>query len=190
VVIQHDKFSEFRKLKQTGIYDMIQLDGLCVVCEMPKYIHRDESNRLHCKDRYAIKWDDGYALSYWHGVKVPDKLVHFPEEITHEDIKKETNAEIRRCYQEAFGDDRFAELLGVVTLEKTTDRVGKELFLKETKDPDPAINEKIKYIVVSDTSTERQYYLCVPPNIQSAREGLAWTGWKGSWEEYNPVIET
>ena len=189
-IVQHESFKEFLKIKQTGIYDMIQLDGLCVVCEMPKHIHRDELNRLHCEDGYAIKWDDGYALSYWHGIKVPDKLTHFPEEINQEDIKKESNAEIRRCYQEALGDDRYAELLGVVTLEKTTDRSGRELLLKETRDPDPSINEKIKYIVVSDTSTERQYYLCVPPEITSARQGLAWTGFKGSWEEYNPIVET
>jgi hypothetical protein len=119
-----------------------------------------------------------------------DKLIHFPEMITKEDLQNETNAEIRRCFQEKLGDNIFAELLGVVTLETTTDRQGKPLLFKETKDIDPVAEEKIKYIVVTDTSTERQYYLCVPPEITSAREGLAWTGWKGSWEEYNPVVET
>jgi hypothetical protein len=45
------------------------------------------------------------------------------------------------------------------------------------------------YVRIQDSSTERQYYLRVPPTIQSADEAVAWTlGPNG--QEYQPEQET
>lgn len=46
-----------------------------------------------------------------------------------------------------------------------------------------------RYIQVQDASTDRQYFLRVPPTIQTAAEAVAWT-FHLSVEEYHPAQET
>ena len=55
-------FAAFRTLMQSGLYDMIQLDGACIVSEMPTEIHRDNRGRLHNVEGPAIKFGDGYEM--------------------------------------------------------------------------------------------------------------------------------
>ena len=46
-----------------------------------------------------------------------------------------------------------------------------------------------RYVQVQDASTERQYFLRVPPTIQTAAEAVAWSfGLPG--KEYRPEQET
>jgi hypothetical protein len=45
------------------------------------------------------------------------------------------------------------------------------------------------YVHVQDTTTQRQYYLRVPPSIRRADEAIIWT-FGLSEQEYKPVQET
>jgi hypothetical protein len=46
-----------------------------------------------------------------------------------------------------------------------------------------------RYVQVQDASTERQYFLRVPPTIQTAAEAVAWSfGLSG--QDYHPVQKT
>lgn len=72
--IQHDKFEAFAKLIESNLYDAIQLDGLCICCEMPIEIHRDSTGRLHSTGGMAIKWSDGWGFHSLWGVRVPEEL--------------------------------------------------------------------------------------------------------------------
>ena len=73
-VFDNEDFTKYKDMILSGIYDMIQMDTLCVVCKMPDSIIRDDNNRLHSIDGYAIEWDDGYGQHYIHGRFVDKKL--------------------------------------------------------------------------------------------------------------------
>jgi len=185
-----ENFDRMVATLKSGIYDTIQLHDVCIVSAHPEYIKRDAEGKLHEAEGYAIKWRDSYALTFWHGIHVPTKLVFFPEEITQEDLAKETNAEVRRCFQEKLGEEGFAKLLNTKVVESTTDRSGRPLLLVRTKEKDPVAEEYIQYIVLEDHSTERKYWICVPPNLKDARTALAWSYGKSSWEDYHPELES
>ena len=46
-----------------------------------------------------------------------------------------------------------------------------------------------RYVQVQDASTARQYFLRVPPTIQTAAEAVAWS-FQLAVEEYDPAQET
>jgi len=59
---------KFRGLMKSGVYDMIQLDGLCIVCRMPVQIWRDADKKLHSTTEPAVQFKDGYSQHYLHGI--------------------------------------------------------------------------------------------------------------------------
>ncbi len=55
-----------------------------------------------------MRWRDGTGLAYWNGFEVPQNLVCDPDNVTATDIINETNAEVRRCYQEKLGSENVS----------------------------------------------------------------------------------
>ena len=49
--------------------------------------------------------------------------------------------------------------------------------------------EDIKLLSLKDSSTDRKYLLRVPPEINTYKEGVAWTFGLNA-DDYKPVIET
>jgi hypothetical protein len=95
-VIDFHPFNKYLKLLNSGVYDMVQLDGLAIVCGMPSYINRDESNRLHKDGGYAIEWPDGYGLHFLHGTSVPEYLAITPaEDLDLVKVLAEANVDVR-----------------------------------------------------------------------------------------------
>ena len=50
-------------------------------------------------------------------------------------------------------------------------------------------SEVARYVQVQDASTARQYFLRVPPTIQTAAEAVAWS-FQVAVEAYDPAHET
>ena len=175
-------FNNFVFLLKAGIYDMIQLDKACIVSDMPCKILCDLENRLHSLSSSAIEWRDGYCLYFVHGVAVPEKIILHPEKLTKEDWIKEPNVEVRRVIQEQMGS-LFVEKIGGKVINKSTR--GKLIEVKLPNDPERVS----RYVKVKDSSTTREYYLRVPPTINSADEGVAWT-FGLEIGEYQPVQES
>jgi hypothetical protein len=166
-VINHKDFNEFRSLLQCGIYDTIQLKGFCIVSDLPSKISRSPQNRLHCEDGPAIQFKDGYSQYYWNGVSVPAFWISDKSLITKDVIKKETNAERRRCLREILGATKYFSLLGgVVEIDRDTDDQGNEMVLYRSKTKDDIISKHIQYLQVVCPSTKREYIL-YPPNQSS-----------------------
>jgi hypothetical protein len=83
----------------------------CIISDRPEILLVDERNRPHCDTGPFCKWRDGSALYSIHGTMVPEWIVENPEQITIEEIFKETNAEIRRIMCERFGFRKFGQAL-------------------------------------------------------------------------------
>jgi len=66
--LKNEAFGKFRDLINTGLYDTIQLEGLCVVSEMPSILERSPTGQLHSTTGPAIAWSDGYEIYAQNGV--------------------------------------------------------------------------------------------------------------------------
>jgi hypothetical protein len=118
----------------------------------------------------------------WHGVETPEKVILAPDTLTRDDFLGERNLEVRRIIQERMGQRFVWELEG-----KFIDG-GSHGILYEVELPDDP--ERVaRYVQVQDASTPHQYFLRVPPTIQTAAEAVAWT-FGATVEEYHPVQET
>ncbi len=133
----------------------------------PVVLERDEQERLHSAAGKCVQYPDGWGFYAWHGVRVPERLILHPESITKKDWLREDNLEVRRVMQERMPD--FVQAIGGRCIDR-----GHYADLYEVSVlPDP---ERVAhYVRVRDSSTEREYYLRVPPTIQDADEGVAWT---------------
>jgi hypothetical protein len=95
----------------------------------------------------------------------------------------ERNLEVHRAMQERMGE-RFVSELGGQVIDASPRGMLYEVRLPED---DP---ERVAcYVQVQDASTERCYFLRVPPTIQTAAEAVAWTFQVGV-DDYCPAQET
>jgi len=135
-------------------------------------LERDEVVRLHSEDGMAIQYADGWGFYAWHGVSLGalgEKLIMAPETLTREDWSSEPNAEVRRVIHERLGTEHFLALVGAKTIH--CDECGELVEVELPHDPERVA----RYVHVKDSSTERRYYLRVPPTIKRARQAVAWT---------------
>ena len=85
-------------------------EGFCFVSERPIRCAIDEQRRLHHESLAAMEFKDGWKVYSYHGTTVPAQVIESPETITIEQIKKEDNAEVRRCMVERMGWQKFVDL--------------------------------------------------------------------------------
>ncbi|HEY7414398.1 MAG TPA: hypothetical protein VH593_04340 [Ktedonobacteraceae bacterium] len=148
----------------------------------PILLQRDAQGRLHSADGMCIQYRDGWGFYAWHGTRCPEKLILHPEQLTKEEWMNERNLEVRRAMQEQLGNERFVKLVGGKCIEQgwRADLIEVDLG----NDPERVA----RFVRVKDTSTERIYYLRVPPTFDQADEALAWTfGLEG--QDYQPIQE-
>ena len=72
-IIKNDGLKKLIELSDSGIFMSVQFKGLCIVCENPKYIKRNNQGQMHCDDGYAIEWAAGYGLYCMNGTAVKKK---------------------------------------------------------------------------------------------------------------------
>lgn len=151
------------ELVSYGVCDIILLKKFCIISEFPKRIEKNNESILHSAKGPAIEWRDGFGMYFWNGVKVPKEWIKNRESITSETISLETNIERRRCLMEILGHEKFFKLMNVFCLDDTIDDCGKPMKLFRTKEIDSTVNEYLFYLLVVDPSTDREYFISVPP---------------------------
>jgi hypothetical protein len=155
---------------------------VALIVRRPRRIAFDEENRLHNATGPCVEYRDGWGFYAWHGVRVPEKVILAPETLTREDFLGEDNIEARRLIQERMGQRFVWELEGVF-IDGAPGGVLYEV-------PLPGDPEQVaRYVHVHDASTLHQYYLRVPPTIQTVAEAIAWS-FGMTVEEYHPAKET
>ena len=189
-VINHKDYNEFRNLLSSGIYDMIQLKGFCIVSDLPKEISRNQNNQLHSVTGPAIAFKDSYSQHYVNGRFLPEKYFAAICEgkYTMQDFINESNEEYKSTcialMQEKFGEDYlvnfFREHLKEADsyVDKKPDaylvgttggmNVGVYTLFKGT------INgEKIAYVRCYCPSTDRMFFLGVDSKHATAKDAIA-----------------
>lgn len=184
-------FNEFKALLQSGIYELYTFEKVCIACSIPK-VKQDEQNRLHYEDGYAVVFKDGFSMTYWHGVNVPERWIFNPETITKEEIIKEDNAERRRVMKEILGSKNFAERLGIEVIDEDIDQKKNPVKLYRSSEKDSTINEYLYFANVICPSTEREYFISIDPEVGAKGnvwQAVAWT-FSMNEQEYKPNEET
>jgi hypothetical protein len=149
----------------------------------PVVLSRDAAGRLHNMTGPAVEYPDGWGFWTRHGVLVPAWVVERPaEELTREDFFSVVNSEVRRVLLERMGE-RFLWKIGARYLDSGSRGLLYEVDL-------PGERERVaRYAQVRDASTDRVYFLRVPPTIATADEAVAWTFGLGAGE-YDPAQES
>ena len=121
-VVENKDFDQFKALLLSGIYDMIQLNGFCIVSGLPSKINRDDADRLHCLTGPAIEFKDGYSQYYIHGRAINAEIFNKAASgtLTRDEFVSETNDEIRSAYFEILGSERLMKLLEAELIDSSS----------------------------------------------------------------------
>jgi hypothetical protein len=138
-----------------------------MVCDRPEWI-KLEDRRLHSPDGYAIKWRDGFGLTFWRGTHVPEQWI-LGEKPTAAELLKRENVEERRAGFEIIGwDALLTELNAKVIDQHSNPQIG---ALLEADIPDSGTERFLKV----ECGTGRSFVIPVPPTVDTAVEAQAWT---------------
>ncbi len=159
-------------------------ETVCLVAERPCAVRYDANNAIHSDNSCAIEYPDGWGIYMWRGVAVPEHVILRPHEITPDEIMSEWNAEVARIMLDRYGQDNFIRN-GGFTIQQSDDYG--DLYRIEFEEHG---DEPIVAVHVKDPSTDREYFLYVPPHILTAHEGVAWTFGYDNPSDYNPLKET
>ncbi|MGR4879891.1 DUF6745 domain-containing protein [Streptomyces sp. LARHCF249] len=161
-------------------------ERLAVVCERPVELYRDEAGRLDRGDGPALAFPDGFALYAWRGMPVPADFLAGLDALTPERIREEENAELRRVMLEHYGYERYLTASGAEPVHR--DATGVLWRMPLPGDEDVVMVEVVNSTPEPD-GTSRTYWLRVPPDTRTARQGVAWTFGLDA-EAYSPVRQT
>lgn len=126
------------------------------------------------------------ARIHWRGVPVDARIAFEPESITAKEALQESNAEIRRVLIERMGYLKFAGEAGAKVVDKDTDPGGERQLLRIDLEQD----EPLVGLSCFCPSTQRQYFLRVPPTVESCHQAAAWMAGYDDASKYNPSVET
>lgn len=178
----------FDLLEQSGFTGACLFEQCCLILKAPDMVFLDAHNKPHADEGYAIVYGES-GICAWHGLLIPDRYIFEKTSLTKQDIISERNAERRRALREILGARRFAELLDIITIEQSIDRNGNLQSLFRTNEKDTIAGDYLYFAHVTCPSTQRNYFLSVPPDLKSAHDAVAWTfGLSG--KDYSPDKET
>ncbi|GGN61966.1 hypothetical protein GCM10010112_19700 [Actinoplanes lobatus] len=161
-------------------------ERVAVLSERPVTLARDNVGRLHRGEGPAMEFTDGYGLWAWRGMPIPSDLAAELPSLTVDRVRRETNAEIRRVMLEHFGYERYLSEAGATQIN--SDETG-TLWLLHLPGDEPLVMVEVINSTPEPDGTSRVYWLRVPPQTRSAREGVAWT-FGLTEQEYQPLIQT
>lgn len=147
-------------------------ENYVVVCNRPKELHFNDANELHCEDGPAVSFRRGTECDIYsiNGVVVPEFVVMSPETITIDMVKSEENVEIKRVMMERMGIEKYLEDSKATLVDADTtfvDTLGSDKTVPRALMED---YEGRRFLVASDGSTKRVYFMEVPKECNTCVE--------------------
>lgn len=161
-------------------------EGVIFACKKPLFVSADDRFRLHNEVGPALEFLDGYKHFAWHGITIAEEIwtnfhLIMPETITHE-----PNVERRRALIDKYGTARYLTDSDATLV--SSDECG-DLFRIELKNDEPIVMVRVTNSTPEADGAFKQYFLRVPPDTQTARDGIAWT-FGVEAHEYEPQLQT
>jgi hypothetical protein len=168
-----------------------------VICERPTLVRTERdgpdgpgSHRLHCTDGPALAWPDGYALHFWHGVRVPSALVSPGWEPRR--IHREADPEVRRAAIERMGWPEYIKAARLPLISSSPDpgNGDRKLELYDLNPPPQqqgGLRITSRVLLMTNGSPDRegrvrQFAELVPGTLQDAVAAAAWQYGCTPWE--------
>lgn len=157
---------------------------VCFMVDRPTTLELDTNLELHHFDGKAVEYSDGFGLYAVHGIVVTEDIAF--GRFTCDDIEDAKNSEIRRVMIDRFGAENYLQATGAAELHR--DQCG-VLYIKDVPRDEPIVMVKVINSTAEPDGSFKEYFLRVPPNTRTAREGIAWTFGMSEYE-YKPGVET
>lgn len=158
--------------------------NFCLACEGPSEIHVNDQLQLHNDNGPAVVFGDEYKVWALNRVLVTEDIVL--RRFSAKDIDEQPNLEVRQLMLQRFGLERYVSESGLHEIQR--DEFG-VLYKKDFADDESLVMVQVSNSTPEENGERREYFLRVPPNITTARQGIAWTF--GLEElEYHPLIES
>lgn len=168
----------------TSVHAYRCFDDWCILSEGPVELHVDEELRLHNSDGAAVRYNGIPGIYSWHGTRVP--MTAIQEESNLSSIEGESNIAVRRVLIERYGVENY--LLDSGAVIRHHDEYG-TLYVSELHNDEHIAMVRVTNATAEPNGEFRNYFLRVPPTIQTAREAVAWTfGLTNA--EYHPEVES
>jgi len=161
-------------------------DQVCIVTYRPQMLLLDQDDRLHNNSGPAIEYNDGWCIYMRKGSPVPERVVHFAGQKSLLAIDREQNIEVRRHLIEQYGVEQYLKDAEAIKIDEDSCGV---LYRKDFLLDEPLKMVKVLNSTPEPDGSQRYYYLRVPPNIETARDAVAWTFYMTA-DEYSPDVET
>lgn len=162
--------------------------NICLMTERPVRATYDDRELLHGEDAPALEYLDGHKLYAIHGVTVPEQVVMRPWEMTLAQIEGESDTDIqtimqdRWCHEKIDATGRRCGAGGGRWLEETGAQVCHTDFYVAYTDEETGESVRLQralikdkngrqYLMCSDSSTDRIYYIRVAPDAKTCQEG-------------------
>lgn len=142
------------------------------VSQYPTVLHINENDQLHCDDGPALMYEDGLGIYSLNGVDVDEQIVMRPETQTIDQIRNETNEEVRVHRMERYGYEKYLEAIDAELIdENRNDIEGTLEFLFKGKISD---KDSLVVLLTNCPSTLKKFALQVPPTIKTCKEAQSW----------------
>ena len=161
-------------------------EGTCFVSDRPTAIYLDRRERLHNLGGPAMAFSDRWSLYAIHGSSVSERLVMKPDTVRLEDLPLDTDREVLHATIELLGHERFLKAANAKLMHE--DSFGR-LYQIRFYDMEPLLLVELVNSTPEPNGTVKHHLLRVPPVIETAHEGVAWS-FGQRWKEYDPVIQT
>jgi len=149
---------------------MIPYENVCVISEKPLKFHINERVEFSHEEERALEFKDGFGIYSINGVTIPDFIIEDASKITAKLIKKEQNLEIRRIMIDRMGISKYLDEVRAKVLDMDMIYVFKAGDDRTMPRALMLDDEGNKYLVGTDGSTERVYYMRVPPMVMTCKE--------------------
>jgi len=151
-------------------------ENICWLSEHPDLIRTDARGRLHSADGPAVRYPDGWCVYAWKGVEIPAWLIEQAQQISPSSIAATFDPALRNCMIEIMTPERFVKRAALVPVSEDETGI---LWRKFWSFRGVTIGSWTAVEVQNGTpeadGSRKRYFLRVPSNVRSAREGVAWT---------------
>jgi hypothetical protein len=133
----------------------------------------------------------GSITYYFENIRIPSKYYQAmsnPDLLTVEEVLGHTNQEVRYVGMKIVGFDRIMKHKNCKIIHKD-EKKGQVLFTISGIFEEPVAYVKVVNSTAEPTGEFKNYFLCVPPEVKSCKEAVAWT-FRMTADEYMPSQET
>jgi len=156
----------------TNIGWMLPHSRVCWLVDRHNILRTDDRGRLHSANGPAIAFPDGWSFYAWKGVALPAWMIERPHEITAARIDREPEPVVRRCMIDIMTPEKYIREGDAVPIAEDDTGI---LWTKSWTTWDSWAAVQVRNGTAEPDGTYRQYFLQVPPTVQSARQAVAWT---------------